>query len=654
MRNELSRWGEKGNPIGVSASPDGRHCAVTWSRGKNPRLGIYDLEDYSMQVLEAPVEGVAYEVLFNSDGSHVVSNGYLGINIWRVSDRQHLHHLDFVNEYDTSFLFRLADPNKIAVSANHEGDQTHWFEVDLHEGSIREMGRSIGAHKTQEGHFPAIDEAATKVLDFDDTRLFLQRLEDLDSDRAILVGEHEAKIGSVAFDAACETGASTDMDGWIKVWDLSASPPELIRTFKEDPGYYELGFDPFGHRFFSTMASGTARVYNLEETPKRKPYPLLDRTHWAHCGAFFPDRSLVMARSGISTGPVAHWKTSTPVVWSLDMSEESGRLPWPSLSDDGKVLYLWKTDGEVTGIPLAEGKVEGVGILGRTRGWHYGSYYSFLTDTERNRCLTFNEGTQVLDFTTGVAQDLPGVGGSLIPAAISQDGSLVGLTDLLNREKYTVFDLDSMKVVAEIELSNQEYNDISFSEDNFILVLGRDHLERFDFMNPSAPPDTLWSGDVSEGGKVFGGGRYVMRRDRDMNVIWEDLSEGRELKLGKVSEGGLAAAEYLPGLGLVAMAGWWETIDIFSVDNGEHWSLPVPEEERKVTYFLSFDPHGRWLITGHPNQIIAWSLPLDPIFGEPEHEELLESLRSLTNVRVVPDETKPNGFRITNTLEMEP
>ena len=68
---------------------------------------------------------------------------------------------------------------------------------------------------------------------------------------------------------------------------------------------------------------------------------------------------------------------------------------------------------------------------------------------------------------------------------------------------------------------------------------------------------------------------------------------------------------------------------------------------------LSFDPLGRWLITVHPNQILAWNLPLDPLFGNPDHDELLECIRSLTNVRVVPDETMNMGFRITNTLEME-
>jgi hypothetical protein len=57
------------------------------------------------------------------------------------------------------------------------------------------------------------------------------------------------------------------------------------------------------------------------------------------------------------------------------------------------------------------------------------------------------------------------------------------------------------------------------------------------------------------------------------------------------------------------------------------------------------------LISRQPNQITAWALPLDPLFGDLEYEELLTSVRALTNVRVLPDESKTNGFRIANATD---
>ncbi|MCK9995899.1 MAG: serine/threonine protein kinase, partial [Candidatus Krumholzibacteria bacterium] len=71
LRNELPRCGQRGNPITVDASPDGRHCVVAWSQTKQQTVGVYSLEDYSMRTFEAPGEGTAYQAIFNSDGSHV-------------------------------------------------------------------------------------------------------------------------------------------------------------------------------------------------------------------------------------------------------------------------------------------------------------------------------------------------------------------------------------------------------------------------------------------------------------------------------------------------------------------------------------------------------------------------------------------------------
>lgn len=158
------------------------------------------------------------------------------------------------------------------------------------------------------------------------------------------------------------------------------NPAPMVPGFLQPTSMVE--FDPYGRRFFSSWGSGTVHVYDLAETPERRSLPLLDRTFWAHDGTFLPDRSLVTGRNGIGTGPVAHWKTSTPVAWSLDLS---GRVGWPSVSSDGRVLYLWELSGEVTGMPLVRGKVEGIGSLGQTRGWAYGAGVALITDNEPGR-----------------------------------------------------------------------------------------------------------------------------------------------------------------------------------------------------------------------------------------------------------------------------
>ncbi len=652
LRNELPRCGQRGNPITVNASPDGRHAVVAWSQTKHQTVGVYSLEDYSMRTFEAPGEGIAYQAIFNSDGSHVLSNGNGGIHVWRVSDGQHLHHLDFVNEYSSSVLYRIANPQKMAVCANRPGEQTVWFELDLHEGSIGELGKSRGTQHNQDNHVPAIDEVATRVLDYDSTRVYLQRFEDLGTDRAIFVGEHEASISSVAFDASCEVAASADVEGHIKVWNLMTSPPQLLREFKENPGAYEVKFDPHGNRFYSSWGSDTIHIYDLADTPPHRSVALMDRAHWTHSGTFFPDGSLLAGRNGIRVGAVAHWKTSYPVAWSLDFSERSGVYLYPSILRDGRILYIWEPEGGLTGLPLIGGLSEGVGSLGKTRGWSRGEYSHMMSDPEGKWALTFCWGSEVLDFESGEARNLPGVEDMLMPEIVSPSGRHVCFFEMTGMENFHVYDLDSLKMTAVIDLKGQEYESFCFSGETALVALGGDHLVKFDITNPTADPDTLWRGDASNGGSVLQDGNFALVSDVDRRLSWVDLKNDREIELGTTPQRP-TQVDYHPGRGLVAVAGWWNTIEVFNIENGEHWTLPVLGEGQQGTYYILFDPLGRWLLAMFDSQIMAWTLPLDPMFGRPEYDDLMESLRSLTNVRVVPDETKPNGFKITNTLDME-
>ena len=33
------------------------------------------------------------------------------------------------------------------------------------------------------------------------------------------------------------------------------------------------------------------------------------------------------------------------------------------------------------------------------------------------------------------------------------------------------------------------------------------------------------------------------------------------------------------------VAGWWNTIEVFDIESGDHWTLPVPGEETKPNDF---------------------------------------------------------------------
>ena len=651
IRDEFPRWGQTGNPITVDASRDGRICAVAWSQTEHPTVGIYYLEDLSMRVFEAPTTGIAYEVTLNADASHVVSNGDDGFHLWRIVDGKHLLHLPSLTTTNTSQVCRLADSRKVAISAGSTGQPIRWVELDLKDGALTELGRSLGSQNDFAMDYQtAIDPSATWILVHSDYELYLQRVEDLDTGHATLVGRHDRLICGLAMDDAVETAASMDSQGHIKVWDLRTTPPGLIREYKETAGTFKLEFDPFRQRFVTSWGSGTAHVYDLEKLPARLPLQLHDRTQWAHDGTFLPDGSLITSRNGVG---VARWRFDSPFTWSLHLDDSFKPLYKHSIARDGRVLFVWAMTGEVMGIPLVEGAVEDIGLLGRTGGWSWGGGSEFYVSSEGRRCVAYGgveHRVQILDFESGKVRDVSGFTAQQIPTCLSTSGRFACFVDHNNRGALRIVDLDSMNVAVTFDSEVSSPDRLEFAGDAALLALGAAHLVRFALANPSASPDTLWAGDATSGGSIFDGGRAIVVRDADMSLTWIDLVEGRELELGTMP-GRVSYIDYHPGLGLLAVGGFWETILVFDLEAGQIWTLPVPVEGRRVTQGISFDPFGRWLLTVHLEKSVIWNLPLDPLFGESTHAELLGSLRSLTNVRVVADSGARDGFRITNTAQ---
>jgi WD40 repeat protein len=62
-----------------------------------------------------------------------------------------------------------------------------------------------------------------------------------------------------------------------------------------------------------------------------------------------------------------------------------------------------------------------------------------------------------------------------------------------------------------------------------------------------------------------------------------------------------------------------------------------------------FDPTGNWLAVGYEDgTVYLWPVPdLDRVpLNALSHEELIARLKKLTNLRVVPDESSDNGYRL--------
>ena len=655
MREQWPRHGAPGNPISVDASADGRLCAVAWSQSRNPTVGVYDVATLDMRLLTAPTEGVAYNVTLNADATHVGAIGDDGVHVWRVADGTHRWHFTSTSIENASWQ-RTNDPRKLWLSTWAVDEPVVLLEIDLDEGTIIELGRTRGRHRENvDNHDMWIDPAGAWVLDYDGDRIFLQRTDALEDAAAVEVGRHDAPLASVSLDQQARTAISVDVRGHVRIWDLASRPARLIGEYDQEPGIYITEPDPFAQRFFTSWGSDRLRLFDPMAAPRRRPVELRDRSHWTHDGAFLPDGSVVASANGRTP---ARWRLETPRAWTFALPDSIGSAIY-AFDREGRWLYVWGHAGQVLAFSLVEGEGDQVRSLARTPAWNAGTTYGFSVSDDGRRVVTYSApepGPRVIDLGTGTVRFLPESTRQIVLYGVSpsgRSGCLMTRADDGETVVVRVVDFDSMETRAEFLTGSTVYRSVAFDGDDALVGLASDHVVRFDLTRIEAPPDTLWRGDARRGGLVLRDARSVVVRDASMRLRWIDFDERREIVLGSAPGGALTAAATDPSGRLLAVGGWWDTIQVFDVDTAREWKIPIATGTgRGSTFQLAFDPLGRWLVSRHDVGLVGWRLPLDDLFSEIPHGELLERVRALTNVRVVADPTEALGFRVTNVQDL--
>jgi WD40 repeat protein len=129
------------------------------------------------------------------------------------------------------------------------------------------------------------------------------------------------------------------------------------------------------------------------------------------------------------------------------------------------------------------------------------------------------------------------------------------------------------------------------------------------------------------------------------SLSWMDLEDGSAREI--TSHGNRVCTTALDPAGRIAVTGDWDGIVRVGPVTGEEPHLLFGH--RLEVSSVAISPDGRWIASGSQDGTIRlWPMPDvdEPPFHTLPYQELLERLRSLTNMRVVADESSSIGYRL--------
>jgi WD40 repeat protein/DNA-binding winged helix-turn-helix (wHTH) protein len=498
-------------------------------------------------------------------------------------------------------------------------------------------------------------------------RLYLSKLDNLDASKARLLGEDGASITSIRFHPAGNRVVTADSAGEVRFWpigDPESEPTRTIRapmlTEKKD---VTLDIDPAGSRLFATGAGGLDRsavayVWDLNGPPDADPLALRfgASNDWAQSFAVHPEGSWVLTSHNMSAVLWSFHRPS-PVV----LRGHSPPLIKIAFTPDGKYLASSSDDGTVRLWPLTPEAGERSRILMEDRTLRFGGHLGMDPTGKNLLALDRFERRVVLVPLNGGKPRLlhalePGLTG-LVPmqgATFSSDGRLAAVADAYAR-RIRIWDVDSGKELRTLDIGKggeacggETLWELAFTRGGDLLSAGSNGVGVWNVNEgtmKSLGPCAVGSWEVLGSSPK---GRTVWLSDLDeqtrlSRLFSVDLETGRFSEITSHGNGVVAVA--LDPTGTIAVTGDRDGVVRVGPVTGEEPHLLFGH--RLAVSSVAISPDGHFVASaGEDGTIRLWPMPTGPPLHLLPYEELLRRLRTLTNLRVVADETSGTGYRV--------
>jgi|GEM_PF-2005116 len=375
----LGQWAAHTGMVRTLAfSPDGRRLA---SGGQDGLLKLWDPAGGTETAALAPGRGWVESLAFSPDGRLLVAGAIQGgVQVWTLDE---------------------------------DGAPAPRTVLDSGRGAVRGVtvspdGRWLGAGT-------------------DDGRVHLWALpEGLDGSPAPatrLLGKPGAKLLALAFDATGERLATGDMDGRLRLWDLTAERPEPVTLETTGGRVLDLGFAPRGGRLAATTLHGL-RLWELSGSDAPRPL-LADQGHGERvlAVAASPDGRLIA--SGDGDGGL--------LLWDAASGQELKRLPAGeaaiealAFAGDGKRLASGDGDGTVRVWNLSAG-AEAASLHTTLAGSGRVAALAFAEADSRLVIASGNGAARALDLADGTTRTLAPYASEVEAVAMDRGGRLLAL-----------------------------------------------------------------------------------------------------------------------------------------------------------------------------------------------------------------------------------
>jgi WD40 repeat protein len=635
-------------PWPLRFSPDGAWLAAGYW---NTALRVYPEDGGSAVELGfAENTGISFPQ-FNREGSLLLGSASNNpeIRIWSVPEWQQLwsiEHGESVDEGMTAAAWG-GEPGEVITFRAHSG----FIRSRTQEGVIRRWSRGGGATPLgliELNTAPTLDPTGTRVGVGLGRELRVHDLDHLQAPPLFRAEYPEIfKINAwPAFDARGTLLAACDEGGNVGLWSLldDSKPLRWIRGSQGD-GALGTALAADGSRLCIAFGS-VVRVWSLMETPGADPITLGDPsgTQMSGC-AVHPSGQVVATQRGKR---LALWNTGGRQA-RIFRGHDGGAIQ-AVFSADGADLYsLGAKDGKVLRWPL-HGAVgdDTTLLLQRSKSWGWG-----LTIDPSGRYLiaTFIDGVWKIPLKGGVAERVTGLDTAL-PGAVAASGARrMASSHYLNGPTWRLQVRDE-ETGESLELGSEEDGVVSGwgfdARDSLVIVRGG----KLQVWDPETGAITRLIDSGAWGLSLSPDRRKALTEVDGANTL-VDLERGssRSQQLSPAT-GALEGPNRNPVprtvLGPEDTVVNFYTRDMLRVgrfaDGGEPHLLAGHGSARR----LAISPDGRWVAAATAEGVALWPMPdLDepPLHALP-HDELIAKLEALTNVRAIPDEASPNGYRI--------